>query len=169
GARPFHAATPLELYEAICYREPTRPSVLIGAGARAARSGGARATAAAAARPAPRRARALSRRIRGDLDPIVLMALRKEPERRYASAGQLAEDVSRFLEGRPVLARPDTLGYRARRLIGRNRLAVGLTALALVSLVAGLVGTAWQARRARAEAARAAADRDRAERVSRLL
>src|SRR5690606_24049543 len=63
GARPFHAATPLELYEAICYREPTRPSVLIGAGARAARSGGARATAAAAARPAPRRARALSRRI----------------------------------------------------------------------------------------------------------
>ncbi|HEX7091973.1 MAG TPA: tetratricopeptide repeat protein [Longimicrobiales bacterium] len=172
GARPFHGTTPLELYEAICYREPTRPSVLVGSGVREAASGGpdgAPATAAAGARPAPRRARALSRRLRGDLDHIVLMALRKEPERRYASAGQLAEDVTRFLEGRPVLARPDTLGYRARRFIGRNRVAVGLAGLALASLVTGLVGTAWQARRARAEAARADADRDRAERVSDLL
>ena len=68
--------------------------------------------------------RRLARRIRGDLDRIVLRALREEPDRRYGSAGQLGEEVGRFLEGRAVLAQPDTLGYRVRKFVGRNRLAV---------------------------------------------
>lgn len=117
----------------------------------------------------PKRPSEISRQLPGDLDHILLMALRKEPERRYASAGQLAEDVTRFLEGRTVLARPDAVGYRARRFVGRNRTAVSLAGIAAVLLIAGLIGTASQARRARAEATQAAADRDRAERVSALL
>jgi hypothetical protein len=54
---------------------------------------------------------------------IVRMALRKAPERRYASAEQLSEDLRRFTEGYPVLARPDTRSYRIRKFIGRNKLA----------------------------------------------
>ena len=73
--------------------------------------------------------RKLSRRIRGDLDRIVLTALREEPERRYASAGQLGEEIERFLGGYAVLAQPDTVRYRARKFVGRNRLAVTAVAV----------------------------------------
>ncbi|HEX7049937.1 MAG TPA: serine/threonine-protein kinase [Longimicrobiales bacterium] len=167
GARPFDASTPLEFYHAVCNREPSPPSALLETGSGRIRSAGTSAADVAAVRHT--RPRDLARQLRGDLDHIVLMALRKEPERRYASAGQFAEDVTRFLDGRPVLARPDSVGYRLRRFIGRNRAAVTLASLAAASLVFGLLGTTWQARRARAEAVQAAADRDRAERLSALL
>ena len=81
---------------------------------------------------AHRRSRKLVRRIRGDLDRIVLTALREEPERRYASAGQLGEEIERFLGGRAVLAQPDTMRYRARKFVGRNRLAVTAAAVLVV-------------------------------------
>jgi serine/threonine-protein kinase len=84
----------------------------------------------------------------GDLDAVVRMALRKEPERRYGSVRALAEDVRRYLAGLPVAARPDTLGYRAARFVRRHRLAVAAAALVVVSLVAGLAATLWQAREA---------------------
>ena len=80
--------------------------------------------------------RRLFRRIRGDLDRIVLNALREEPERRYASAGQLGEEIERFLAGRAVLAQPDTVGYRARKFVGRNRLAVTAAAVFISCIVA---------------------------------
>jgi eukaryotic-like serine/threonine-protein kinase len=70
------------------------------------------------------------RRLRGDLDAIVLMALRKEPERRYPSAERLAADVHRFLHGRPVEARPDTRRYRASRFVRRHRAGVAAAACA---------------------------------------
>src|SRR5262249_20497595 len=68
----------------------------------------------------------LARRLKGDLDRICLMALRKEPERRYASVAQFSDDIERCLLGRPVLAQPDTFGYRARRFIWRNRVGVSV-------------------------------------------
>jgi non-specific serine/threonine protein kinase/serine/threonine-protein kinase len=86
--------------------------------------------------------------LRGDLDHIVMMALRKEPERRYASVGQLAEDIRRHLEARPVRARKDTWTYRSSRFIKRNKMAVAAAALIAMSLIAGLLATTWQARRA---------------------
>ena len=97
--------------------------------------------------------------LRGDLDTICLKALRKEPERRYASAGQLAEDLQRFLDGRPVTARPDTAGYRIGKFLGRHRASVAATAAA-VCLIVGLVGfytaqLAQERDRARLEAATA--------------
>jgi eukaryotic-like serine/threonine-protein kinase len=92
-----------------------------------------------------------------DLDRITLMALRKEPDRRYTSAERLAEDLDRYLAGRPVSAGRDTLGYRARKFISRNRGWVGLAAGIGLALLLALAGTLWQAR----QAARA---RDRAER-----
>jgi non-specific serine/threonine protein kinase/serine/threonine-protein kinase len=93
--------------------------------------------------------------LRGDLDNILMMALRKEPLRRYASVDQFSEDVRRYLEGRPVRARQDTLGYRAAKFVGRHRLGVAASALLTVSLVGGFVATSRQARIARAERARA--------------
>jgi eukaryotic-like serine/threonine-protein kinase len=91
---------------------------------------------AAARRTTPAR---LARRLRGDLDRIVAMALRKEPERRYASATLLAEDIERFLDGRPVRARGDSVRYRAGRFVGRHRVLVTAAAAFLVMLVGYLV------------------------------
>jgi len=84
-----------------------------------------------------------------------MRALRKDPARRYPSAGELAADVERYLSGRPVLARQGTLGYRTAKLFRRHRLAVATAAALSVSLVAGAAATAWQARSAQAERARA--------------
>jgi len=80
-------------------------------------------------------------RLAGDVDAIVLKALRKEPERRYGSAEELSEDIRRHLEGRPVTARRDRLAYRADRLLRRNKAAAvtALTTAALAALVAALV------------------------------
>ena len=86
--------------------------------------------------------------IRGDLDNIVLMAMRKEPERRYQSVADLAADIERHLEGRPVAARKDTFAYRASKFIRRNRLAVAASVVVAVSVAAGVASTIYQARRA---------------------
>ncbi len=95
--------------------------------------------------------------LRGDLDNIVLKALRKEPERRYVSVHELSEDIRRHLAGLPVIATPDTLGYRAEKFIRRNRAAVAAAAVVVIILVTATVITAWQAHVARTE-------RDKAER-----
>jgi len=91
--------------------------------------------------------------LRGDLDNIVLKALRKEPERRYSSVEQLSEDIRRHLAGLPVAARQDTWNYRAGKFVRRNRFAVGFAALVVLALVSGITTTAWQARRAERERA----------------
>jgi serine/threonine protein kinase len=101
--------------------------------------------------------------LRGDLDAIVLMALRKEADRRYHSVDQLADDIRRYLHGAPVLARPDTWRYRARKFAGRNRAATVAAGVAALALVAGLAGTTWAARQARRAAAVATEQRHKAE------
>jgi tetratricopeptide (TPR) repeat protein len=117
----------------------------------------------------PAEARKRARALAGDLDQIVLAALRKEPERRYGSVAELARDVRRHLAGLPVGVRPDTFGYRLGKLARRNRAAAVATALALLALVGGLVAYAWQARVARAEARRATVERAKAEQVNAFL
>src|SRR5262249_13540576 len=103
---------------------------------------------------------AMKRRLRGDLDRIVLKAVNKEPERRYASAEAFATDVRRHLDGQPIAARGDALAYRTRKFIGRHRVAAAAAGLVVLSLVGGLVATTWQARRARLEARKAEAVKD---------
>ena len=98
----------------------------------------------------------------GDLDTIVATALQPEPARRYAGAAQLAEDLRRWLEGRPIAARADTAGYRLRKFVTRHRLAVGSASAVLLALVAGLGLALWQAGVAREHAARADAEARRA-------
>lgn len=94
---------------------------------------------------------ATARALRGDLDTIVGKALKKEPNERYTSAAELAEDFERYLRGDPVLAQPDSPGYRLRKFAARNRLAVGAAAAVVVALAAGLFVATWQLRIAREE------------------
>jgi eukaryotic-like serine/threonine-protein kinase len=104
----------------------------------------------------PERPSAVAPRLSKDLDTIVLKALAKEPARRYASVDQLSEDVRRYLEGEPILARRPTIGYRASRFLARHRVGVAAAALVGVALAAGLVLSLRSAREARLEAAKAA-------------
>jgi len=113
--------------------------------------------------------RRLSRRLRGDLDNVLLTALRREPDRRYGSVTALAGDFRRHRDGQPVKARPDTLAYRAGKFVRRNRVAVAAAVLVLVSLAGGLVATSWQSRRAEANARRAVAAAHRADAVKEFL
>jgi serine/threonine-protein kinase len=113
--------------------------------------------------------RRVARRIHGDLDRIVLTALRDEPERRYASAGQLGEEIDRFLEGRPVLAQPDTLGYRTRMFVRRNRIAVTAAAVFVSCITTFGVVAALQARALAEQGRVARLERDKAEQVVRVL
>ncbi|MGI9628280.1 MAG: tetratricopeptide repeat protein, partial [Longimicrobiales bacterium] len=101
--------------------------------------------------------RATRRALEGDLTTIVRKALRKEPNRRYGSARALGDDLRRYLEGRPVAATPDSLGYRASKFVMRNRVACALGALGLLATGFGVAATAWQARAVRVEAERAEA------------
>jgi serine/threonine protein kinase/tetratricopeptide (TPR) repeat protein len=105
-----------------------------------------------------------ARRLRGDLDNIVLMAMRRDTARRYRSVEQFSEDIRRHLTGRPVVARADTLSYRSAKFLRRNRLAVSAAALLFLTLVGGIVATTWQARRATIQEHRARAEQARAER-----
>ena len=89
--------------------------------------------------------------LRGDLDNIVLKALEKEPARRYSHVEELAADIRRYIEGRPVLARPGSLWYRASKFTRRNKLAVGAALAVVVALATGLVLALWEARVAHQE------------------
>ncbi len=108
-------------------------------------------------------------RLTGDLERIVHMALRDEPERRYASAEQLSEDLRRYLAGLPVRAQRDTLRYRAGKFLRRHRIAVAVAA-AFVLLVAGFIAAlARQVEKTTGQRDRAELERDKAEQVSALL
>lgn len=89
--------------------------------------------------------------LRGDLDNIVLKALKKEPERRYSSAANFSEDIKKYQNGLPVSARPETFSYIAGKFIKRNRWAVASAGLILVTLIGGVIATFWQSQIARAE------------------
>jgi serine/threonine-protein kinase len=104
----------------------------------------------------------LRRELAGDLNNIVMMALRKEPARRYSSAEQFSTDISRYLSGRPVAARPDTWTYRARKFVARYRYGVAVATLAVLALVLFTTSTVEQNRRISRE-------RLRAEQVSSFL
>ncbi|MFN7932008.1 MAG: serine/threonine-protein kinase [Bryobacteraceae bacterium] len=90
----------------------------------------------------------LARQLTGDLDNIIAKAIRKEPERRYASAADFRADLSRYLDGHPVEARPNTLGYCVGKYIGRNRSAVAASILLALAIIVGVASTLHQARRA---------------------
>ncbi|HEV2843761.1 MAG TPA: serine/threonine-protein kinase, partial [Thermoanaerobaculia bacterium] len=137
GRSPYPSAeVTYEIERAICEQEPERPSVAVF------RAGAVSPEEIASARKA--RPQALQRRLRGDLDNIVLMALRKEPGRRYGSVAKLSRDLERHQEDLPVAARADTLRYRARKFVVRNR--AGVAAAVAVFLLVSLLVVGFMAR-----------------------
>ena len=143
GHRPYRITSQLahEIINAILEQEPEKPSTV-------SRDEANETTAGARLSASTRRLVPASH-LKGDIDNIVLKAMRKEPERRYASVDQLSNDISRHLEGRPVIARKDTLLYRSAKFIKRNKAAMVGAALILITLVGGIVATNTE--RARAE------------------
>ncbi|MEM8930953.1 MAG: serine/threonine-protein kinase [Acidobacteriota bacterium] len=113
---------------------------------------GADEAVAAARSTTPKR---LKRQLRGDLDTLLAKALQPEASRRYGSVQQLADDVRRHLDDRPLTARPDAWTYQASKFVRRHRALVAASLLFVTSLSAGLVGTTWQAHRARQQQVRA--------------
>jgi serine/threonine-protein kinase len=166
GRRPYRVTRSLPSIElAVLSADPLRPSAAITVKAAPASDDDPAKTAQVRGTTASR----LHRRLAGDLDQIILKALRKEPDQRYGSATELAEDVRRHLEGRPVLARRGTVRYRASRFVRRHRVGVAAVMLLMISLVAGAAGTAWQARQAAAERDRARAEAEKATRLAEFL
>ncbi len=143
GTRPYRVAgrTAAEIERAVTEQEPARPSTA--------------ATMAASADARDTTVHRLRTSLQGDLDNIALKALQKDPQQRYATAADLAEDIQRHLDGYPVHARANTLGYRAARFLRRHRRSAAAATLAAVSLVGGLGLAIWQAHVARLERDRA--------------
>ena len=158
--RPRTWSTP-DICESVRSADVERPSTAI---ARPGDERGTRRRRAGGGTKDPATRDRLRLQLRGDLDAIVLSALRKEPERRYGSVEQLANDIRRHLAGLPVRARADSVWYRGAKFMRRNRVAVGAAALVLLTLVAGIVATAWQARLASLQAGLARQAQARAER-----
>lgn len=140
GAHPFTFDTrsPLEIERVIRDERPVPPSEAI-------------------AKPDPDVRRARARRLRGDLDNIILTALRVEPGRRYGTVTRLRADIQAHLGGYPVSARSNTWSYRTSRFVRRNRLGVATASILIASILAALTGVAWQSRLAVREAGRAEA------------
>ncbi|HEY3883948.1 MAG TPA: serine/threonine-protein kinase, partial [Vicinamibacterales bacterium] len=146
GEGPYRTLldTETNIAHAICREQPLAPSARFAAGVHADAD----------------RVRA----VHGDLDLIVLKALRKEPERRYGSVQLLADDVQNHLLGRPVAAAPDSWRYRAGKFVRRHRLGLAAVAATLTAIVSGTTIAVYQARVARQEAEIAEAQHLRAER-----
>jgi len=156
GRVPYHVATrtPHEISRAVCEAEPDKPSAAVRHSS--VRADDRKQTPADALVAVPEgSAEKLSKRLRGDLDNIILMALRKDPQRRYASIEQFSQDIRRHLEYLPVSARKDTTAYRAAKFIKRHRAGVAAAAFVTVALLSAMGMTFQEARIARAERARA--------------
>ena len=156
GHRPYHVTntSPAEMVRVICEQEPDRPSTVIN---RSITLTDQREPAEKILTPGDvsklrhSQPQKLRRQLAGDLDNVILKALRKEPARRYSSVEHFSEDIRRHLAGRPVTARPDTFSYRAGKFIKRNKTAV--TAVVIFTILLLLVTSVaiWQARQARVE------------------
>jgi hypothetical protein len=157
GARPYQLKRESRgaLEEAILAVDPIEPS-------RAAHD----ASAAAARSTAPRK---LAKSLEGDLDTIVLKALKKQPSERYATVDALTLDLQRHLQGEPVEARPDGAMYRLGKFAARNKVLLTAAGVAVLALAAGTVTSVWQARAARQQATIARREADKAKAVQEFL
>jgi eukaryotic-like serine/threonine-protein kinase len=153
GLKPQDGAAraPLGMPRTSAGWEPPRPSVAVRRAAAGEKPDGPEVRSAAR----QNLPRSLSRRLCGDLDNIVLMALRADPRRRYESVEQFALDLRRHLSSHPVFARPDTLGYRAAKFVARYRAGIAAAGVLGLGLLAGLVVATHEARIADEQRARA--------------
>ena len=158
GHSPYRVSrcSPARLAEAITQEEPERPSISVQrADNEVHGEDSSPVTPEAISSTREDSPHRLQKRLRGDLDCILLKALRKEPAKRYSSVEQFAEDLRRHLEGLPIAARKGTWTYRAGKFVRRHRAAVSAASLVLIILIFGVTATVRSARIARAERAKA--------------
>jgi tetratricopeptide (TPR) repeat protein/tRNA A-37 threonylcarbamoyl transferase component Bud32 len=136
---------PHEVMRAVCERDPMRPSAAVTPDVAATAEEGA--------------FRKLRHRLKGELDDIVMLALQKDPRRRYASVAQFRDDIERYRRGLPVLAEGDRLSYRAKKFLRRNLASTTAVSLVILSLTADIWVSVGEARHARQE--QRAADQQR--------
>ena len=139
GLHPMHDSgdLPHEVMRAVCERDPMRPSAAV--------------THAVAAKAEKGSVRKLRRQLHGELDDIVMLALQKNPDRRYASVSQFRGDIARYRRGFPVFAEGDRLSYRVQKFLRRNLVSATAVTLVILSLTAGIWVSAGEASRARRE------------------
>jgi serine/threonine-protein kinase len=156
-AHRFEKLTPAEVERVVCEAQPERPSVVVTRPLERRPDDSYPSGLAADERSAARGLdpKSLRQRLRGDLDTIVLKALEKEPARRYGSVEVLLEDLRRYKSGLPILARPDSAAYRARKFVRRHRVGVAASVALILTLIAGIAATIGQSRAKVHEAARA--------------
>ena len=147
----FKTTSMLEVERLVCEQEPVRPSDSIEL--KSENSDRSK----------------LQKLIKGDLDRIILMAMRKEAGLRYSSAQSLADDLENYLKDEPVIARAPTIRYRVDKFVRRHKVPVIAAIFALIALSAGLVGTLWQAKQAQQHAEIAEVQAQRAEQVAAFL
>ena len=135
-AHRLSSYTPSEVERVVCDEAPQRPSTVVGDERPAVSESSTPPTPEEISEARATEPWKLKKRLAGELDNIVMTALRKEPERRYPSVAELAADVRRHLAGRPVRAHADTLRYRLRKFVVRNRAAVLVALAALLAAVA---------------------------------
>ena len=144
GHRPYRMKSRLihEMARVICEEDPTRPSAVVTQSEEIAGEGSKSTTLTAEQISQVREGKParLKRRLAGDLDHILLQALRKEPERRYSWVDRFREDLRRHVEGLPVAAQKNTLWYRANKLVRRHAVVVAAGLMVAVSLLAGHIG-----------------------------
>ncbi|MBC8027463.1 MAG: serine/threonine protein kinase, partial [Steroidobacteraceae bacterium] len=142
GERPYHLTrlSRAAIEEAILTGEPRRPSAI-----------------------------ALNRELRGDLDTIVLKALKKNPGERYVTVHAFVDDIQRWLSHRPVLAQPDGIGYRLRKFVRRNRAVMGVTVAFTLAVIAGVAVSVWQMFEAQTQRDAALLHQRRAEAFSQFM
>jgi serine/threonine-protein kinase len=167
GRLPYciEGRSPGDVERIICRDDPARPSTAVTQPPRSAHE------------PSPEQVRRcrqtsqvqLHHTLQGDLDTILMKALRKKPERRYEAVDQLAEDLRRFLEGRPVSAHPDTWAYRSSKFARRHRQGVAVIVAFLVLLIGYGVTSTWYAQRTRAALYRAQQEARQSERAINFL
>jgi eukaryotic-like serine/threonine-protein kinase len=171
GHPPYHfkSRLPSEMLRIICEQEPEKPSLIILQTLSGADTDGNEQTLITPELVSETREGSpekLQRRLSGDLDNIVLMALRKDPQRRYASAQQLSEDIRRYLHSLPVQARKDTLVYRSKKFILRHKMGVTAASLVVLILIAGIFSVAWQANIAAQQRDKARMEAEKAKQIN---
>jgi serine/threonine protein kinase/tetratricopeptide (TPR) repeat protein len=146
GRSPYWGSEtgPQEVARAACEIEPRKPSTVVRIAQNTGRDSAKNSSPGGPAQIAP--PVKLAKLLRGDLDNIVLMALRKEPQRRYASVEKFGDDIRRHLEKLPVAARKDTARYRASKFVIRHKAGVAAAAAVVLVLIAGFVITVREAR-----------------------
>jgi len=172
GQRPFRIRTNSaeEISRIITDTAPTKPSDSLRKGEEEKRRKGEREFDKVASKVSSSPLLPFSSSVlRGDLDNIILMAMRKEPERRYSSVEQFAEDIRRYLNGLPVIAREDSFSYRAEKFVKRNKAGVAAGLGIALSLVGGLIATSRQAKIAKKQRDRALRETAKAERINQFL